>query len=73
MMKALFQTVVFLSLAGLVWTYVADASANPSVPAEHVGLITLVGVVFMVGGVYSIAEAFGMVPPMRDAISRRHD
>lgn len=70
MIHALFQTVIFLSLSGLVWGYVADASADINVPPEHVGLITLAGVVFSVGGIYSVAEAFGLVPPMRTVWSK---
>lgn len=70
--SALFETLIFLVLSGTVWAYVAQLSADTNVPAEHVGTVTLVGVIFTIGGLYSIAAAFGMVPPMSQMIRRRH-
>jgi hypothetical protein len=60
MMKATVWTIIFLSCASVVWAYVATASTDPNVPPSQVGLFTLVGIVFTLGGVWKITEAFGM-------------
>lgn len=61
MFKPMMWSIIFLSLSGIVWGYVAEASANPDIPAEHVGTVVLVGVVFTLGGLFQIANAFGLL------------
>jgi len=58
--KPLISTVIFLSLLGLVWSYVATSLADTNIPAAQQGLVTLVGVIFTLGGIWAIARMFGM-------------
>ena len=60
LMGASYETIVFLSLLALIWGYVTATSTNPDVPAEQKGLVTLVGVLYTLGGGWFISKKMGI-------------
>lgn len=61
LIAALFETLMFFAVAGLVITEAASLAENPDATATQITLIGLVGVIFFLGGTWSIASIFGLV------------
>lgn len=75
MIRAMFLGIICLSLSGVMWGFVADAQANPDVPAGQVAIYAIFGLLFLLGGLWNMAAEFGFVEPpraVRTGHRRRH-
>lgn len=59
--KAFFESIVFIVLAGVFYEFLNTLLADPNVPTGQVALVGLIGVMFTLGGVWAIAASFGFV------------
>lgn len=60
-MKAMFDIVIGLALAGVVFGYIATTNADTNTPATTKVLVTLLGTVFIIGLLFQTAVSFGII------------